>query len=60
MDAATLNDIGITVAGILGIVMFYFIGRSVSRNQAGKNADQGNGASPEDRNGSSGADLKKK
>ena len=55
MDAATLNDIGITVAGILGIVMFYFIGRSVSRNQAGKNADQGKGASPEDRNGSSGA-----
>ena len=43
MDAATLNDIGITVAGILGIVMFYFIGRSVSRNQAGKNADQGKG-----------------
>ena len=60
MDAATLNDIGITVAGILGIVMFYFIGRSVSRNQAGKNADQGKGDSPEDRNGSSGADLKKK
>lgn len=60
MDAATLNDIGITVAGILGIVMFYFIGRSVSRNQAGKNADQERGASPEERNCNSGADLKKK
>ena len=41
MDAATLNDIGITVAGILGIVMFYFIGRSVSRNQAGKTLTRG-------------------
>ena len=30
MDVGTLNDIGITLAGVIGIVLFYFIGKKES------------------------------
>ncbi|MBR4746331.1 MAG: hypothetical protein IK061_02875 [Desulfovibrio sp.] len=27
MDVGTLNDIGITLAGVIGVALFYFIGK---------------------------------
>jgi len=60
MDAATLNDIGITIAGIVGIIIFYRIGKSASRSQDGNGTGSEKGRQPETRDSGSGADAGKK
>ncbi len=49
MDVGTLNDIGITLAGAIGVALFYFIGKKSfdrDRRREGSARKPGQGSCP--------------